>query len=174
MVMFLWRKPTPPSRAMAMAMSDSVTVSMAAVSRGTLSEMRAVSRVLTEVSLGSTADRAGISRTSSNVSPRLPKRSAISPLLFPDQDCAAGLAGHHAAVALDLDEPLGGQQVSAGAAASVDVRNQADGYAVLFCLFKPVIRCQKPRTDLFSGLGAPSFALGDFGLDTGQLAVQVR
>ena len=39
MVMFLWMIPMPPSRAMAMAMSDSVTVSIAAVIMGVFSRM---------------------------------------------------------------------------------------------------------------------------------------
>ena len=50
--MFLWMMPMPPSRAMAMAMRDSVTVSMAAASSGMESSMRLVRRVETSVSLG--------------------------------------------------------------------------------------------------------------------------
>ena len=45
-VRFLWMKPSPPCWAMAMAMADSVTVSIAEETMGTLSVMFRVSRVL--------------------------------------------------------------------------------------------------------------------------------
>ena len=48
--------PSPPSRAMAMAISASVTVSMAAERMGMLRKRRLVSRVLTETSLGRTSE----------------------------------------------------------------------------------------------------------------------
>ena len=69
MGMFLWMMPTPPSRAMAMAISDSVTVSIAAVRMGALSLIVRVSCVEKSTSLGNTWDSAGISRTSSKVRP---------------------------------------------------------------------------------------------------------
>jgi hypothetical protein len=53
---FLWMTPSPPSRAMAMAISASVTVSMAAERMGMLRKRRLVSRVLTETSLGRTSE----------------------------------------------------------------------------------------------------------------------
>jgi hypothetical protein len=56
MGMFLWMIPMPPSRAMAMAIRDSVTVSMAAEIRGMLSWIRSVRRVTTEVSRGWTSE----------------------------------------------------------------------------------------------------------------------
>ncbi len=52
-----------------MAISDSVTVSMAAVSIGALRRMVSVSWVEKSASLGSTWDSAGISSTSSKVRP---------------------------------------------------------------------------------------------------------
>ncbi len=66
---FLWMMPTPPSRAMAMAMLVSVTVSIAEVISGIFSRIFFVRRVSMLTSFGSTFDSAGISRTSSNVSP---------------------------------------------------------------------------------------------------------
>ena len=50
--MFLWMTPIPPSRATAIAICDSVTVSMAAESTGIGMEMRRLSRVPTTVSRG--------------------------------------------------------------------------------------------------------------------------
>ncbi len=72
--MFLWMIPIPPSRAMAMAMRDSVTVSIAAERSGMARGMRRVRRVRTLVSLGCTSERRGTRRTSSNVSPSPKKR----------------------------------------------------------------------------------------------------
>jgi hypothetical protein len=57
--------PTPPMRAMAMAMRASVTVSMALESSGTASRMPRVSRLLVSTSAGTTSDSPGMSRTSS-------------------------------------------------------------------------------------------------------------
>jgi hypothetical protein len=54
---------------MAMAVFDSVTVSMAALTSGILSVIRSVKRVETSMSRGKTADSAGIRRTSSKVKP---------------------------------------------------------------------------------------------------------
>ena len=55
----------PPTRAMAIAIRASVTVSIALESSGTASRMRRVSRVLVSTSVGTTSDAPGISRTSS-------------------------------------------------------------------------------------------------------------
>ena len=65
---FLWMMPMPPCCAMAIAISDSVTVSMAALKRGTFSRMFLVSRVLTSTWAGRTVECRGTNRMSSNVS----------------------------------------------------------------------------------------------------------
>ena len=57
--------PTPPTRAMAIAMRASVTVSMALETSGTASRIRRVSRLLVSTSAGTMSDAPGISRTSS-------------------------------------------------------------------------------------------------------------
>ena len=59
----------PPWRAMAMAIRDSVTVSIALDSSGTRSEISRVSRVVVSTSLGTTSVSPGSSSTSSKVSP---------------------------------------------------------------------------------------------------------
>ena len=74
--MLLWMTPMPPSRAMAMAMRYSVTVSMAALMMGMLRRMFFVRFVLRSTSGGSTELSAGTSSTSSKVSPSPTKRSA--------------------------------------------------------------------------------------------------
>src|SRR6266404_806201 len=61
--------PRPPSRARAIAMRASVTVSIAAETTGTSSTIVRVSRVAVETAFGRTDDSAGTSRTSSKVSP---------------------------------------------------------------------------------------------------------
>ena len=71
MDIFLWMMPMPPSRAMAMAMRYSVTVSMAALIRGMFSRIFFVSWVCRSTSAGSTSLAAGISSTSSKVRPCL-------------------------------------------------------------------------------------------------------
>ena len=71
-----WMMPRPPSRAMAMAMADSVTVSMAAEMSGTLRVMRLVTRELVLTSEGITSVSRGMRRTSSKVS----AKGAISPV----------------------------------------------------------------------------------------------
>ena len=68
-VIFLWMIPIPPSLAIAIAMRESVTVSIAAVMIGVLSLMFLVRFVPSLIMLGVTSDFAGISSTSSNVSP---------------------------------------------------------------------------------------------------------
>ena len=69
MGIFLWITPMPPSLAMAIAIFDSVTVSIAAVIIGALSTTSLARTVLVLTSLGSTSDFAGIRSTSSKVSP---------------------------------------------------------------------------------------------------------
>ncbi len=69
MDIFLWMMPMPPSRAMAMAMRYSVTVSIAALIRGMFSCIFLVSRVFRSMSAGSTSLAAGMSSTSSKVRP---------------------------------------------------------------------------------------------------------
>src|SRR5437867_1047198 len=67
-VRFLWMMPMPPSWAMAMARRASVTVSMAADTRGMFSSSLRVRRVFRETSRGRTREWAGRRRTSSKVS----------------------------------------------------------------------------------------------------------
>jgi hypothetical protein len=57
--------PTPPTRAMAIAIRASVTVSIALETSGTLSVMRRVRRLLVSTSVGTMSEAPGISRTSS-------------------------------------------------------------------------------------------------------------
>ena len=61
------RMPIPPWRAREMAVSASVTVSMAELNSGMLRLMRRVRRVLRSTSLGSTAEAPGSNRRSSKV-----------------------------------------------------------------------------------------------------------
>ena len=61
----------PPARAMAMAIRDSVTVSIAELTSGTRSRIRRVSWLDVSALAGTTSDAAGSSRTSSNVSPSM-------------------------------------------------------------------------------------------------------
>ena len=68
-LIFLCNIPNPPSRAKAMAKVASVTVSIAALSRGTFRVIFLVSRVCIFTSRGSTCEYAGISNTSSKVRP---------------------------------------------------------------------------------------------------------
>ena len=69
MGILLWMTPMPPSRAMAIAMRYSVTVSIAALIMGMLSLMFLVRLVERSTSGGNTLLSAGTSSTSSNVSP---------------------------------------------------------------------------------------------------------
>ena len=69
MLMFLWMMPMPPSRAIAMAILEVVTVSIAAVRKGELSRIPLTSSVEMSTSAGTTSERAGTSSTSSKVSP---------------------------------------------------------------------------------------------------------
>ena len=68
-LIFLCSMPKPPSLAKAIAKVASVTVSIAALSRGTLSIIFLVSMVLISTSLGNTWEYAGMSNTSSKVRP---------------------------------------------------------------------------------------------------------
>src|SRR5215831_15790680 len=62
-------KPSPPSRDSAIARCDSVTVSIAALTRGIFSEISRVTHVRVSVWFGKTPLREGTSRTSSKVKP---------------------------------------------------------------------------------------------------------
>jgi len=80
--MFLCRIPIPPSRAIATAISNSVTVSIAAEIKGILSFISFVRRVVISTSLGRIDDLAGTRRMSSNVNPsRIFSFSLIMPSL---------------------------------------------------------------------------------------------
>ena len=70
--------PMPPSRAIAIAMRASVTVSMALETSGVATVMRRVTRDDVSASLGMTSVCPGRSRTSSYVSPTKPKGSLCS------------------------------------------------------------------------------------------------
>ena len=76
--MFLCITPIPPSRAMAIASLASVTVSIAAEIKGTLSVMLRENWVVNDTSLGRTSEYPGMSNTSSNVIPSILTRSAIN------------------------------------------------------------------------------------------------
>src|SRR3990172_524904 len=65
---FLWITPMPPRRAMAIAISDSVTASMAAETNGMLSAMPRVRREATSTLRGWIVEWRGTRRTSSNAS----------------------------------------------------------------------------------------------------------
>src|SRR5262245_38563964 len=79
---FLWTTPMPPSRASAIAISDSVTVSIAALTIGISSSMWREKRVRVATSRGCTSASRGTSRTSSKV-------SASGPTLSPQATRAA-------------------------------------------------------------------------------------
>src|SRR5690348_1501247 len=68
--------PIPPARAIAIAISDSVTVSIAADENGTLSEMPRVKREVVLTSFGWTSECRGVSRTSSKVRTTSPRTLA--------------------------------------------------------------------------------------------------
>ena len=71
--MFLWMMPMPPMRAMEMAIAASVTVSMAAESRGMRRGISGVSQVEMSTASGVMSEKPGTSKMSSKVSalPRL-------------------------------------------------------------------------------------------------------
>ena len=66
---FLWITPIPPSLEIAIAISSSVTESMAAETTGVLIRMFLVNMELRSTSLGSISEYEGTRRTSSNVKP---------------------------------------------------------------------------------------------------------
>src|SRR3954469_15688005 len=75
--------PTPPWRAIAIAIRASGTVSIALESNGVRRVIDLDSRVEVSTSLGMTSDAAGSSRTSSNVSPTVPNFAGRSASLLP-------------------------------------------------------------------------------------------
>src|SRR5712691_4432864 len=80
--------PIPPSCARAMARAASVTVSMAELTSGMLRRRLLVSSVATSVSRGNTSERAGRSKTSSNVKPSGSGPSSICvPLWVEGEGC---------------------------------------------------------------------------------------
>ena len=68
----------PPRRAMAIAIRDSVTVSMALETRGMDTRISRVRRELVSTSLGMTSVSPGCSSTSSKVRPRVAKGAGTS------------------------------------------------------------------------------------------------
>ena len=83
-VMFLWMIPIPPSRETAIAIADSVTVSIAEVMIGMLSVIPLQRVVLSSTRLGVTSDSPGTSKTSSKVRPSFPNLASkfVSSILF--------------------------------------------------------------------------------------------
>ena len=71
--------PMPPARAIAIAIRDSVTVSIAELTSGTLSRIFLVSWLDVSAVAGTTSEAAGSSRTSSNVSPSIATLVGSSP-----------------------------------------------------------------------------------------------
>ena len=69
----------PPARAIAMAIRDSVTVSIAELTSGTLSLIFLVSWLDVSAVAGTTSEAAGNSRTSSKVSPSIATLCGLSP-----------------------------------------------------------------------------------------------
>ena len=65
--MFLWSTPMPPARAIAIAISDSVTVSIAADAKGTCNGIPREKRDPVATSLGCVIECRGTNNTSSNV-----------------------------------------------------------------------------------------------------------
>ncbi|CFR73828.1 Uncharacterised protein [Mycobacterium tuberculosis] len=71
--------PMPPARAIAMAIRDSVTVSIAELTSGTLSLIFLVSWLEVSAVAGTTSEAAGNNKTSSNVSPSIATLCGSSP-----------------------------------------------------------------------------------------------
>ena len=69
----------PPARAMAIAIRDSVTVSIAELTSGTRSVISRVSFDEVSTALGTTSEAAGSNRTSSKVRPSIATLSGSSP-----------------------------------------------------------------------------------------------
>ncbi len=82
----------PPSRAMAIAIRDSVTVSIAELIRGIRSSIRLLTLVVVSAADGMTSLSFGCSRTSSKVRPRAAKGSGTP-------DGVSGLDTGHLSVA---------------------------------------------------------------------------
>ena len=85
MDMFLCSTPIPPARAIAMAISASVTVSIAADTSGTFSSILRVNHDRVDTSLGCVMEWRGASRTSSNVS-ATSSRTLAEPFTAPMRD----------------------------------------------------------------------------------------
>ncbi|MNS41615.1 hypothetical protein D3C72_739720 [compost metagenome] len=85
--MLRWTNPNPPARAMAIAMSDSVTVSIAALTIGRFSVTLRLTRQLRSVSLGMKSAKPGITSTSSKVRPKGSWFSSMA--VTPIQSCWA-------------------------------------------------------------------------------------
>src|SRR2546426_5869427 len=83
----------PPSRASAIASSDSVTVSMAALTIGMLTTMFRENRERTSTSRGWRSESRGTSKTSSNVRASLPTLSAQATRWGAPRSAAAGRSG---------------------------------------------------------------------------------
>src|SRR5690606_15669836 len=90
---------------MAMAMRASVTVSMAADTRGMLSRILRVSRVETSTSRGSTCECAGTSSTSSNVKASGPN---LSFMIRPPTEPLARNLKHYTIAYIGRQPPIGG------------------------------------------------------------------
>ena len=83
MDMFLWMTPSPPWRAIAIAMVESVTVSMLALIIGIFNFRLGANSTLKSTSFGNTSLRAGTSKTSSNVYPSRTNFVSQPDILFP-------------------------------------------------------------------------------------------
>ena len=99
--MFLWRTPRPPNCAIATAIADSVTVSIAADSTGAARGNRLWRCERTDTSPGRVLDIPGVSSTSSNVS-----SSRIIPLLYASPNSFARIARRTAAKCLPFKNML--------------------------------------------------------------------
>jgi hypothetical protein len=104
--MFLCSTPMPPARAIATAISASVTVSIAAETNGMFSSMRRVNQDLIETSFGCVRECRGESRTSSKVS-ATSARTRAAPFTGSERDgprsaggCAAGRVSDRIVVAM--------------------------------------------------------------------------
>jgi hypothetical protein len=88
--MLRWMIPRPPCWAMAMAIRDDVTVSMAALMTGTHRGMFRLRRVPTSASWGLTSEADGTMRTSSKVNPSLMSGSSMMPPCLISSSCGRG------------------------------------------------------------------------------------
>src|SRR6266567_93306 len=101
MDMFLWITPMPPSRAMAIAMSDSVTVSIAAETSGMLSGILRVNQDFTSTLRGCTVECRGTSNTSSKVSAGVGRKVPMAKVIRGGPPVQLPLAtAHHLRAAL--------------------------------------------------------------------------